>query len=75
MVVRVQTIKNTLHTLNTKHKKVKLSIPVTGRGGLWSCEMSRIPHCPDHRLTMAALHIGRALPSEIFRYSFLLLTE
>jgi hypothetical protein len=20
---------------------------LTGRGGLWSCEMLRIPHCPD----------------------------
>jgi hypothetical protein len=27
------------------------TIPVTGRGGLWSSEMLRIVHCPDNRLT------------------------
>jgi hypothetical protein len=26
------------------------AIPVTGRGGLWGCEMLRIPHCLDNRL-------------------------
>jgi hypothetical protein len=26
-------------------------IPVTGLGGLWGCEMLRIPHCLDNRLT------------------------
>jgi hypothetical protein len=30
-----------------KHK----AIPVTGDGGLQGCEMLRIPHCPDNRLT------------------------
>jgi hypothetical protein len=28
-----------------------LSYPVTGRGGLEGCEMLRIPHCLDGRLT------------------------
>jgi hypothetical protein len=28
-----------------------LAIPVTDRGGLYGCEMSRIPHCLDNRLT------------------------
>jgi hypothetical protein len=27
------------------------AIPVTGRGGLYGCEMLRIPHCLDNRLT------------------------
>jgi hypothetical protein len=26
-------------------------IPVTGRGGLWGCETSRLPHFLDNRLT------------------------
>jgi hypothetical protein len=30
-----------------KHK----TIPVIGRGGLWDCKMSNIPHCLDSRLT------------------------
>jgi hypothetical protein len=37
-----------------KYKKVKKrskAIPVTGRGGLYGCEMLRIPHCLDSRLT------------------------
>jgi hypothetical protein len=45
-----QTIKDTLHTINTKQKKIK-AILATGRGGLWGCEISRIQHCPDNRLT------------------------
>jgi hypothetical protein len=44
-----QTIRDTLHTMNTT-KKSK-AIPVAGRGGLWGCEMSRTPHCPDSQLT------------------------
>jgi hypothetical protein len=27
------------------------AIPVTGRGGLWGCEMLRIPYCLDNRIT------------------------
>jgi hypothetical protein len=34
----------------SKAKKVK-AIPVTGHEGLWGCEMLRIPHCLDSRLT------------------------
>jgi hypothetical protein len=33
-----------------RSKKSK-AIPVTGLGGLWGCEMLRIPHCLDNRLT------------------------
>jgi hypothetical protein len=39
-------------------------IPVTGRGGLYGCEMLRIPHCLDKRLTavrLSVLRTGRAL--------------
>jgi hypothetical protein len=40
-------------------------IPVTDRGGLYGCEMLRIPHCLDNRLTdsvrLSALRTGRAL--------------
>jgi hypothetical protein len=32
-------------------EKGKLS-PLTGRGGLYGCEMLRIPHCLDNRLTV-----------------------
>jgi hypothetical protein len=32
------------------HKK-NYAIPVTGREGLWGCEMLRIPHCLDIWLT------------------------
>jgi hypothetical protein len=31
--------------------KESKDIPVTGRGGLQVCEMSRFPHCLDSRLT------------------------
>jgi hypothetical protein len=30
---------------------ISKAIPVTGRGGLWDCEMLRIPYCLDNRLT------------------------
>jgi hypothetical protein len=29
-----------------------MAIPVTGRGGLYGCEMLRISHCVDNRLTV-----------------------
>jgi hypothetical protein len=35
--------------LNISRNKCKsIAIPVTGHGGLWSCEMSKIPHCLDN---------------------------
>jgi hypothetical protein len=34
--------------VNSKEK----AIPVTGLGGLQGCEMLRIPHCLDNRLTV-----------------------
>jgi hypothetical protein len=45
-------------TTELQHSKRQVSvkekskgIPVTGRGGLQSCEMLRISHCLDNRLT------------------------
>jgi hypothetical protein len=34
-----------------KVKKKSKAIPITGLGGLLGCEMLRIPHCLDNRLT------------------------
>jgi hypothetical protein len=40
-------------TLDCIDSKVKSkAIPITGRGGLSGCEMLRIPHCLDSRLTV-----------------------
>jgi hypothetical protein len=60
----------TLQTHCSKRKK-KLSkaIPVTGRGGLQGCEMSRIPHCLDNQLTdgskvVSPTHRPRFIPQK-----------
>jgi hypothetical protein len=38
--------------LNIKSKvKASKAIPVTSRGGLWRCEMWKVPLCLDNRLT------------------------
>jgi hypothetical protein len=34
---------------------IKKTIPVTGRLSLWSCEMLKISHCLDNRITSRAL--------------------
>jgi hypothetical protein len=34
------------------------AIPVTGRGGLYSCDMLRIPHCLDNWLTDGGKVVG-----------------
>jgi hypothetical protein len=48
-----------------KKKKKKTIPPLTGRGGLWGCEMLRIPHSLVNRLTdggkISAILTGRAL--------------
>jgi hypothetical protein len=62
-----QTIKDLLHTMNTKQKSK--AIHARGLRVLRGCEMSRIPHCLDNRPTPYA---GRALPPEMFQYLFLL---
>jgi hypothetical protein len=46
------------HITYNEYKKKSKVIPATGSGGLWGCEMSRLP----------ALHTGWALPSKIFRH-------
>jgi hypothetical protein len=43
-------LSNRLFNKITKRKESK-AISVTGRGGLWGCEMLRISHCLDNRLT------------------------
>jgi hypothetical protein len=42
-------VRNSPQEFHGKIQKVK-AIPITGRGGLWGCEMLRIPHCLDYRL-------------------------
>jgi hypothetical protein len=53
---------------------VPVAIPVAGRGGLWDCEMSRIPHFLDNRLTdrnpssrTMALGLTQLLPEMFLR--------
>jgi hypothetical protein len=46
--------------------KVSKAIPVTGHGGLYCCEMLRIPHCLETvgsqmETRLSALRTGRAL--------------
>jgi hypothetical protein len=36
--------------VDISRKSKSKAIPVTGCGGLWDCEMLRIPHCLDNRL-------------------------
>jgi hypothetical protein len=44
---------NTEADCGLEHLDVNLgNFPVTGRGGLQGCEMLRIPHCLDNRLTV-----------------------
>jgi hypothetical protein len=41
-----------LHSPICAHgKKKDKAIPVTGRGGPWGCETSRLPHLLDNRFT------------------------
>jgi hypothetical protein len=56
-------------------------IPVRGLGGLWDCEMLRIPQCLDIRLTDGRKVVSPNAPAELysqgtlffcFWYSFLL---
>jgi hypothetical protein len=42
-------MQNVLVQIDTSKKKSE-AIPVTGLGGLYDCEMLRIPHCLDNRL-------------------------
>jgi hypothetical protein len=56
-------------------KKVKKSeaIPVTGHGGLYGCEMLRIPHCQDNWLTdggevVSPMHPPHSTPQKHYFY-------
>jgi hypothetical protein len=45
------------------------AIPIVGHGGLWGCEMLRIPHYVGSQVavSLSALHTGHALlPRNIF---------
>jgi hypothetical protein len=37
-------------SMDEKSEKSKV-VPVIGRGGLWGCEVLRVPHCLDNQLT------------------------
>jgi hypothetical protein len=66
-------------------KRISKAIPITGLGGLWGCEMLRIPHCLDDRQTdggkvVIPTHQLHFTPQETllflcFWYSFLLEAE
>jgi hypothetical protein len=62
----------------SKNKKSE-AITVTDRGGLYGCEMLKIPYCLDNRLTdggrLSALRAGPLYQKKNFWYSFLLETE
>jgi hypothetical protein len=49
VLLQAEALHNRTDTSNCK--KAKNAIPVTGRGGLQGCEMLRVPHCLDNRLT------------------------
>jgi hypothetical protein len=55
-------------------------IPLTGRGGSYGCETSRLPHFPDNRLTDdgEVVSLTRRTPFTLQKdswYSFLSVTE
>jgi hypothetical protein len=62
-------------------KKVKdKAIPITGRGGPWGCERSRLPHFLENRLTdggevVSLTRLPPFTPQEDSWYSFLLEAE
>jgi hypothetical protein len=47
----VDMLEDQLSKIMCKVSKIK-AIPITCRGGLLGCEMLRIPHCLDSRLTV-----------------------
>jgi hypothetical protein len=47
---------------NLQYKNKSKAIPVTGLGGLQGCEMLRIPHCLDNRLTDGGKVVGPTHP-------------
>jgi hypothetical protein len=53
---------------------ISKAIPVTGLGGLYCCDMLRIPHCIDSRLTggskvVSLMHRPRSTPQKHFSVS------
>jgi hypothetical protein len=51
----------------------RCNIVVTGRGGLWGCEMLSIPHCPEYRLTYNSVVVSLTRrPRSTHQYNFLI---
>jgi hypothetical protein len=49
------------------------AIPVTGLGGLYGCEMLRIPHCLDNRFTdggkvVSPMHLPHFTPQKHYYF-------
>jgi hypothetical protein len=65
-----------MYCRTVKVKKGK-AIPVTGCGGLYGCDMLRIPHCLDNRLIDAGKVVSSThrphFTSQKHYYSFLML--
>jgi hypothetical protein len=64
----------------TEEKKPTKAIPVTGRGGPYGCEMSRLPHFLENRLTGGGEVVSLTrrppfTPQDGSWYSFLLVAE
>jgi hypothetical protein len=55
---RAATVTRDLSTLHTLKKGKHKAIPVTGHGGPYDCEMSRLPHFLDNRLTDGGEVVG-----------------
>jgi hypothetical protein len=49
-----------------KVKKEVKAVSVAGRGGLWGCEMLRIPHCLDNRLTDGSEVVSLIPPQKLY---------
>jgi hypothetical protein len=68
---------NTVRTIGLPAEGKNKAIPVTGRGGPYGCETSRLPHFLDNRLTDGGedVSLNRRspfIPQEDSWYSFLL---
>jgi hypothetical protein len=55
--------------LGRTRRKISKAFPVTGRGGLYGCEVLRTPHCLENQLTdggevVSATHLPRSAPQK-----------
>jgi hypothetical protein len=72
-LARVRNNSNNNNNNNNNNNEVE-ALPVTGRGGLWCCEMSRIIG-QQMAVRLSALLTGRTLSPEIFSGTYLLDAE